>query len=413
MIGVLVASSASPVGAQTQDEFYDEFEDPEATGWVLAETEQGRWSPSDEGGLVGSGSAFAVNETRSWGPARVEVAVADLIGTLNLSVRMSVADRTYVSLQVDDGLGVEIRQGWPGDRIGDRVVIEYDLPFLVTIEDGDDVVSVFVDDRLVVEARRQQPAEPGGIAFETVGGTEARITSIDVEGVVVGGPPDDERGDIPDVVGLPLVEALELLGALDLEVEWNLPETPAEDDVVIVHEQFDAPEDRFVRLVVGTFVPDLDGMSASDAADQIARHGLVLSTDGDEDGDVVGQEPEPDTWIGFGDSVAVTFDSEDGGSENGGSDGPNPWLFGGGGVVIVAVGWAIRKWIRRRHESSRVADRQPDREPVRDPDRRPPVVTTNLVLPLPRVDIKLYEGDHAGSATLIEAGSAGSQGDGS
>jgi hypothetical protein len=108
---------------------------------------------------------------------------------------------------------------------------------------------------------------------------------------------------------------------------------------------------------------------------------LAVSLDGDVDaGSVVGQDPEPGEWIAFGESVEATLEAEGGFPR---------WVIGIGGIVVVVGGLAVRAKVKETR-------RQRERE-----ERRPAVVSTRLVLSLPRVEVDAPEGDLAGTSTRV------------
>lgn len=64
-------------------------------------------------------------------------------------------------------------------------------------------------------------------------------------------------------------------------------------------------EDRTVT------VPDLTGLSYTEAETRLEETGLVLEEREDREGEVVGQNPEPDTEASEGDTVSVTLDADE------------------------------------------------------------------------------------------------------
>lgn len=155
----------------------------------------------------------------------------------------------------------------------------------------------------------------------------------------------------PDVVGVQVDQAIAILEEAGFEVEVVSPAAEADPDLVVVILQESFPEDRFVRVFLGTLVPDLIGTTGDQADAVVSSHGLSLSIDGEETGEsqVVEQSPSPGELVEFGTAVEARLEM----------GGGFPWIW----IVVIVVVIACVPIIRRTRRSQPRSRKEPDDRP--------------------------------------------------
>ena len=162
----------------------EDFEGGELVGWALDPGWQIARYPRGNRCLRGRGHAFATYSEGAWDELALRLRLRLTQGTLHLNVRANGPQRYFVGIQQS---GVYLaKQTGPETFFGDLARGEADLPpdefVVIEVACRGPVVTVRIDDRLVVEYEDRDPLGPGGIAFETLEDSEAYIDDISVVG---------------------------------------------------------------------------------------------------------------------------------------------------------------------------------------------------------------------------------------
>lgn len=166
--------------------------------------------------------------------------------------------------------------------------------------------------------------------FSGAGAALALAFSVLIIGTPVGAQDSQSDDDLPKLIGEPYADAREMMWELDFEVELQPEEFAADDDVVVVFDLEGEIEYHYITLVLGTYVPALQGELGSNVPDILDRHDLRLEIEGEFVGEweVAYQSPPPDTLLEFGDAVLVDLEPVDRGG-----NGWWPWLL----LTTVAI----------------------------------------------------------------------------
>lgn len=163
-------------------------------------------------------------------------------------------------------------------------------------------------------------------------------------------------------------------------VEPAVPAGVAEDDAVVTDQvvvqylgQGDDVNPRAViRLVVGTAVPELVGLTAEEARERAEAVGLSVGVGGDPGGRVASQEPAAGVVVRFGSGVrvqlaAVATTEPPVGSAPAAPTPRWPWVaLAGGGLLVLVGGGGValrQRQRRRRAEPARTVRCEPHPDP--------------------------------------------------
>ena len=210
-LALLVASPATGQQANEVMLYEETFDDGEAQGWQLAQTERGIWVVEGDM-LYGQGTAGAYYAKGEWVDLRLtlEVVLLDNAGAVRIGVRHGEAGRYTLTLY--PGRAELARQGAfggddPGDLLAEPRVIKLALeePHAVELVASGGRLSASIDGRTIFDVKDpQRPLPAGFVSLESLAKGSIFVDNLRVYGLKESTPTGVLPIQLPDLVVLPV-----------------------------------------------------------------------------------------------------------------------------------------------------------------------------------------------------------------
>ena len=210
----MVFLAVASVLAQQADEvtlYKETFDDGEAPGWLLAQTNQGVWVVEGEM-LYGQGRAGALYARGEWEDVRLalDVMLLDKAGAVRMGVRHSEAGRYILTLYPDRA---ELARQAEFGRVENIELLAEPRTIKLALKEPHAVeliayggrLSASIDGRTIFEMKEpQRPLPAGSISLESLAGSSAFVDNIRVYGAKELTPTDTPPAQLSDLVVFPV-----------------------------------------------------------------------------------------------------------------------------------------------------------------------------------------------------------------